>query len=184
MSSAEGDPAAPRAAVFEIPRLRTPRLELRAFADADLNAYAHICADEEVMRHIGAGGPVGADVAWRQMAIFNGSWSLRGLGMWAIEERSSGALIGRVGYLCPPDWPGIELGWLLAREHWGRGHAVEAARAARAFGRAHLGVADLISLIRPDNTRSIVLAERLGARLDGALTLMGQQALVYRHPAG
>jgi RimJ/RimL family protein N-acetyltransferase len=175
---------APGGAVFDIPAVATPRVVLRGFRDADLEAYAAMCADAEVMRYIGAGGPVEAGVAWRQMAIFNGSWSLRGLGMWALEERASGVLIGRVGYLCPPDWPGVELGWLLARAHWGRGYALEATAAARAFGRAQLGVTDLISLIRPDNLRSIALAERLGARPDGSVDLMGQAALRYRHPGG
>jgi RimJ/RimL family protein N-acetyltransferase len=135
-----------------------------------------------VMRHIGAGGPVGPDVAWRQMAIFNGSWSLRGVGMWALEERASGMLVGRAGFLWPPEWPGCELGWLLGREHWGRGYALEAAAAARDHGRARLGVTDLISLIRPDNTRSIRLAGRLGAQCDGTISFMDEQALQYRHP--
>ena len=165
-----------------IPSLTTQRLRLRPFREADHAPYAAMCADAEVMRHIGAGGPVDGDVAWRQMALFLGAWALRGHGMWALEERDSKRLIGRVGFLDPPGWPGCELGWLLARDAWGRGYAFEAARAARDYGRDALGLGDLISLIRPDNTRSIALAQRLGAAAGETIEFMGQACLVYRHP--
>ena len=165
-----------------IPIVETPRLVLRGFRLADLDAYAAMCADEEVMRHIGSGGTVGRDVAWRHLALFLGSWSLIGHGMWAIERRADGALIGRAGFLEPEDWPGCELGWLLARTAWGQGYAFEAAQAARDCGRHELGLGRLISLIRPDNQRSIALAERLGARNGGPIDFMGSQALLYRHP--
>jgi RimJ/RimL family protein N-acetyltransferase len=165
-----------------IPSLSTQRLRLRAFREADHGPYAAMCADEDVMRHIGAGGPVDADVAWRQMALFLGAWALRGHGMWALEERDSKRLIGRVGFIDPPGWPGCELGWLLARDAWGHGYAFEATRAARDYGRDALGLGDLISLIRPDNTRSIALALRLGATLGETIQFMEQACLVYRHP--
>lgn len=167
-----------------VPVIDTARLRLRAFRADDLDAYAAMCADAQVMRYIGAGGAVGREVAWRQMAVFLGSWPLLGLGMWALEERASGMLIGRVGFLQPPDWPGCELGWLLGRASWGRGYALEAAIAAREHGRAHLGVTRLISLIRPDNVRSIALAGRLGAVDEGPIQFMGQTALQFRHPEG
>ena len=164
-----------------IPQLRTARLLLRAFRQSDLDAYAAMSADAEVMRHIGGGGPVGRDVAWRQMALFLGEWTLHGYGMWALERRADGRLVGRAGFLNPEGWPGCELGWLLEREAWGQGLAFEAAAAARNFGRDALGIGPLISLIREGNQRSIALAERLGAKPDGSVEMLGAQALVYRH---
>jgi RimJ/RimL family protein N-acetyltransferase len=168
---------------FEVPEVLTPRLRLRAFTLADLDAYAAICADEEVMRYIGTGGAVGRDVAWRHLASFNGQWTLSGYGMWALERRSDGVLVGRVGFLNPVGWPGNELGWTLARSAWGQGYAYEGSEAARRFGRAELGVTELISLIRDANTRSIALAERLGARNTGPIDFLGGQALVFKHPS-
>jgi len=168
-------------AMFAIPVVDTPRLRLRAFDLADLDGYAAMCADDEVMRYIGSGGPVGRDVAWRHLAMFLGSWALVGRGMWAIERRSDGASIGRAGLLDPEGWPGCELAWLLARDAWGQGYAFEAAQAALAHGRREQGLRDVISLIRPDNARSIALAERLGARSDGPIDFMGGTALLYRH---
>lgn len=163
--------------------LTTARLRLRQFKQSDLDAYAAMCADAEVMAHLGQGGPVGRDIAWRGMALFCGEWSLHGYGMWAIEEQSSGRLVGRTGYLNPEGWPGCEAGWMLARECWGRGYAFEATQAAIHYGRSHLGISELISLIRPANTRSIALAERLGARLAESIDFLGTPAGVYRHPS-
>ncbi|MBL8346217.1 MAG: GNAT family N-acetyltransferase [Rubrivivax sp.] len=165
------------------PTLHTERLVLRPFAEGDLDAYAEMNADAEVMRHIGAGGPVGRDIAWRQMALFAGHWALRGYGMWAVEEKASGRLVGRAGFLNPEGWPANELGWLLARPHWGRGFAYEAAAAARRHGRVAMGLSGrLISLIRAENQRSLALARRLGARLEETIEFMGATAQVWRHP--
>lgn len=165
-----------------VPVLRTRRLVLRAFVEHDLDAYASMCADPQVMRHIGAGGPIERGLAWRQMAMFVGEWTLHGYGTWAIESREEGRLLGRVGFLCPPGWPETELGWLLARDAWGLGYAGEAALAAREHGCERLGLCRPISLIRPENARSIALAERLGATLESRIAMAGGEALVYRHP--
>ena len=167
----------------EAPRvISTTRLKLRQFTASDWDAFAEMSADPEVMRHIGAGGPLSRDDAWRGMAGMLGQWALRGYGMWAIEERASGRVVGRAGFIDPPGWPGFELGWLLAREFWGRGYAREAAQAALYVGFSLLGRESAISLIRPDNGRSIRLAEALGAtRIEPLQDFMGGPTLVYRH---
>jgi RimJ/RimL family protein N-acetyltransferase len=167
---------------MNIPTLTTARLRLRPFRAADLDDYAAVCADAQVMRHIGAGGPVGRDVAWRQMAMALGEWALRGRGQWAVVLRDDDRLIGRVGFLQPEGWPGVELAWLLASGAWGRGYATEAARAALAWGRDATGLGHCISLIRPDNTRSIALALRLGAVAEGEIDFLGGRAWRFSHP--
>lgn len=168
--------------MIAIPSVTTARLRLRPFVQGDLDAYAALCADAEVMRYIGAGGAVGRDIAWRQMAAFLGQWALLGHGTWALERRNDRRLVGRVGFLQPEGWPGCELAWLLARDCWGQGLAHEAAAAARAFGRDALGIGPLISLILPGNERSAALARRLGATLDGEVELFGLRAQRWRHP--
>src|SRR5438128_10150312 len=162
--------------------LETARLRLRHFRAADLDPYAALCADPEVMRYVGARGVLSREDAWRQRAMLAGHWHLRGFGMWAVEERTTGAFVGRVGLYYPEGWPDRELAWALARPFWGRGYATEAARAAlgEAFGR--LGWARVISLIDHANTRSVRLAERLGERLEGEATIRGHRVAVYALP--
>jgi RimJ/RimL family protein N-acetyltransferase len=159
--------------------LDTDRLHLRMFREDDLDAYAAICADPEVMRYLGDGRTLGRGEAWRQMALILGHWQLRGYGLWAVEERATGALVGRLGFFEPEGWPGFELGWMLRRASWGRGYATEGAERALAHAFTEMDRQRLISLIRPDNRASIRVAERLGERLEGRTTLFGQEALVY-----
>lgn len=159
--------------------IETARLLLRPFRESDWEAYAALCADPEVMRYLGTGVTLSRDESWRAIAGMLGHWQLRGYGMWALEARASGELIGRAGFLDPPGWPGFELGWVLARAHWGKGYASEAARAALDCAFGTLGRERVIHLIRPDNAPSIRVAGRIGARPAGEVELLGGTALVY-----
>jgi RimJ/RimL family protein N-acetyltransferase len=171
-----------RAMPFLAPeRLLTPRLELRQFRLDDHEAYSRMCADPQVMRYIGTGEPHGPDLSWRAIAGFLGHWDLLGYGQWAVARRDDGVLLGRCGFFDPYGWPGFELGYLFAREHWGRGYAREAARAALDVATGVLKKERVISLIRPQNEPSVKLAQALGARLEGTIDFMGAPAQVYRY---
>ena len=159
--------------------LTTERLLLRPFRDGDIDAYAAFCADPEVMRFLGDRGVLARDDAWRQMAMLAGHWALRGYGMWALEERATGALVGRAGLHYPEGWPEPEIGWALGRPYWGRGLAYESAWAAMNFAFDQLGWARAISLIDPENTRSIRLAERLGEHFERDVTIRGHRVGLY-----
>ncbi len=165
--------------IMQIPRLETQRLILRAFCKADLDTYAEMCADPEVMRYIGNGQPLSRAESWRNMAMMLGHWQLRGYGMWAVEERQSGMMIGRIGCWQPEGWPGFEIGWTLLRVHWGGGFATEAARAAMNHAFCKLEQSHVISLIRPENASSRRVAEKLGEKLEGTTEIFGSEAVVY-----
>ena len=62
-----------------VPELRTKRLLLRSFRDADLDPMAAMCADPEVMRYLGDGRTLDREDTWRQMAMFLGHWEIRGV---------------------------------------------------------------------------------------------------------
>jgi RimJ/RimL family protein N-acetyltransferase len=87
---------------------------------------------------------------------------LRGYGFWAVERKSDGALIGRIGLNNPEGWPGLEVGWTLGKPYWAAGYASEAARAAMAFGFITQPVERLISVIHVDNKPSQAVAQRIG----------------------
>ncbi len=157
--------------------LETERLFLRRFAEQDLDAFAGIVADEDVMRFMD--GPRDRATAWSDMTRILGHWVLRGYGMWALQEKHSGALIGRVGLWNPEGWPGLEVGWLVARSRWGQGFATEAARASLEYAFDTVGADHVISLINPQNTASIRVAEKLGGRLERRIEMFGGEVLLY-----
>jgi len=159
--------------------LETDRLTLRMLRESDFDCYAELCADPEVMRYLGDGVPLDRPLAWRSLATMIGHWTLRGYGLWAVEERSSGTLVGRVGFWNPEGWPGFELGWVLRRSFWGKGYATEAARVALQFAFTQMNQPKVISLIRPQNTASIRVAERVGERLVDSHELNGNSCLVF-----
>jgi len=161
-----------------IPTLASERLLLRAFRDTDLDPYAAFWASEAA-RFVG--GPCGRADAWRRMAMYAGHWLLRGYGIWALEERGSGAFLGQAGLWFPEGWPEPEIHWLLMGEATGRGYATEAARRVRDHARDELGWTTVVSCIDPANLPSIRVAERLGAVPDGEAQVGERRFVVYRH---
>jgi RimJ/RimL family protein N-acetyltransferase len=161
-------------------RLETERLYLRQFRESDLEAYAEMCADVEVMRYVGAGQQLSRLESWRSMAMILGHWQLRGFGLWAVEEKSSGEIIGRVGCWQPEGWIDFEVGWALRRTYWGKGYAIEAAQASVQYAFEHLNRTHVISLIDPENRRSIRVAEQLGEALAGTTEPFNKGALIYK----
>jgi RimJ/RimL family protein N-acetyltransferase len=151
-----------------VPVVETERLVMRGFRDDDLDEWAAICADGEVVRWVGEGEDgLSREDAWRRMAYIAGHWALRGFGNWALVERETRRLVGRAGLLQPENWPGLEVGWLVAHEHWGRGFAPEAGRASLEWARDALGAHHVISLIEDANERSARVAEKLGMTVEG-----------------
>lgn len=169
---------------LEIPELLTDRLRLRAFSGVDFEPHAAMMADPEVTRWLGAGGPLSRADAWRQLAMFAGHWQLRGYGLWAVEERATGRFIGRIGCHYPEGFPAFEIAYTLAREAWGKGYAREGAAASLHYAREVLNQREIVSIIRPDNTASIRVAESLGAVRSETIEFFGAPSVLYRYPIG
>jgi RimJ/RimL family protein N-acetyltransferase len=150
--------------VSRCPTIETDRLALRAFREDDLDAYSEMMRAPEVRASLHLPDDFGREQAWQQMAAWLGQWELRATGQWALEERATGAFVGRAGSHFPEraDWPGIELGWTLDPRHWGKGFATEAGAAARDWVFAHHPVAAIYSVILPENRASQAVARRLG----------------------
>ncbi|WP_017668918.1 GNAT family N-acetyltransferase [Sandarakinorhabdus sp. AAP62] len=145
--------------------IETARLLLRPWRDADRAPFAAMGADAQVMAHFPAllsraESDAGVD---RQMAL----QTELGHCFWALERRDTAEFIGFCGlipvrFACPVEGE-IEIGWRLAREHWGQGLAREAAQASLDWGFAS-GITRIVSFTVPGNRRSWGLMERLGLR--------------------
>jgi RimJ/RimL family protein N-acetyltransferase len=138
-------PPSPAADLFTCPTVETERLILRPFRESDVDAYTAVLQTPEVRRSLYLPDDIGPEQAWLQMATTLGQWQLRNTGQWALEEKDTGTFVGRAGSFWPhrDDWPGIELGWALHPDHWGKGYATEAGAAARQWVFAHHDVEDI-----------------------------------------
>jgi RimJ/RimL family protein N-acetyltransferase len=150
--------------------IRTDRLLLRGWRDDDLVPFAELNSDPEVMTYL----PALLDS--RESDAFatriRAQLEQRGFGLWAVEIPEMASFIGYVGLSVPQFTaaftPCVEVGWRLARAHWGRGYATEAARAALTFGFERVGLDEIVSFTVPANARSIAVMERLGMSRDPA----------------
>jgi ribosomal-protein-alanine N-acetyltransferase len=95
-----------------------------------------------------------------------------GFGLWALERSDTSEMIGYTGLVNQTFdahfTPAVEIGWRLAKEHWGRGYATEAARAALHFGFTEAGLGEIVSFTVPANVRSTAVMKRLGMERDPA----------------
>ncbi|MGB7321095.1 MAG: GNAT family N-acetyltransferase, partial [Albidovulum sp.] len=142
------------------PTLQTERLTLRGPEARDYEPIAAFFADD--VRSRGFGGPQNRNEAWRWFASMIGHWVLHGYSFWILDTRA-GETVGMVGIWGPEGWPEPELGWVMFENGESKGYAYEAALAVRAHAYQNLGFTTLSSNIFPGNTRSIALAERMGA---------------------
>ena len=158
--------------------LETDRLRFRLFREDDFPTYETWCANIEIMRYLG-GKTLNRVEAWRHMAYQLGHWDLLGYGYYAVEEKSSGRLIGRVGFTNHPGWPAFELGWTIVPEFQGKGFASEAARMLLAYAFGALDQPHVVSLIHPDNAPSRRVAEKLGETIEGETQVLSMPVLIY-----
>ncbi|PJG47494.1 GNAT family N-acetyltransferase [Sphingobium sp. LB126] len=150
----------------DAPVLETDRLILRPHRVEDFPACRLLWGDPAVVRHIG-GQVQDAQAVWFRMLRYAGMWSLLGYGMWALEDRTTGAFLGEAGLLSSarglPELEGVpEAGWVLAPAAWGGGFAVEAMQAVLHWADHHLGSPVVRCIIEPDNASSVAVAGKLG----------------------
>jgi RimJ/RimL family protein N-acetyltransferase len=148
------------------------------FRESDFPVYEKWCADINVMRYLG-GKTYDRISAWRHLAYQIGHWVLRGYGYYAVEEKTTGAFVGRVGFTNQAGWPGFELGWTIWPDYQGRGYATEAARMLLPYAFEKLDQPHVISLIHPDNTPSRKVAQKLGQQIEGETEVLGMPVLIY-----
>lgn len=161
-----------------VPVLRTDRLVLRGWSEQDKAPFAVLNGDDAVMEHFPS--TLSREQSDQMVETMCAGWERRGFGLWAVERRDSGVFIGFVG-LSSPTWhvepsatggsevtPCIEVGWRLARSHWGNGFAPEAALAALEFAFAEVDLPrdEVVSFTTTANVRSRRVMSKIGLRHD------------------
>lgn len=150
--------------------LETERLIFRQWKESDHGVLSQFYAKEENARFVG--GVKNPEETWRLLATYIGQYVLKGYSYLAINEKSSGNLIGTVGLYDSPIWPEPELGYWLLPEAQGKGYGVEAGLAVKNFALEKLNLDSLVSYIDAKNEPSKKLALRLGAKFDSVIPLL------------
>lgn len=170
--------------------VETDRLLLRRWFDKDHSPFAEICADPDVMRYIGNGSTRTAEQASKAITKFETEWLEKGYGLFAVEHKQTGALIGFTGFsqpgFLPEILPSVEIGWRFSRGSWGNGYASEAALAALSYGTNTLGLTDIVSIYQIGNDASERIMRKLGMVFDRKTIdpTCERDVAVYRLPQG
>jgi RimJ/RimL family protein N-acetyltransferase len=137
----------------------TERLYLRPMTMHDVDDLFALHAEPEVREFMRA---FNRDEVIERLRRDDQDWSEHGHGLFALLASDDGRFLGRIGLKYWPQFEEAEVGWVLRREAWGNGYATEAARACAAWGFREFDYPYLTAMIRPENARSIRVAERLG----------------------
>jgi len=163
--------------------LETERLRLRPFTLDDVDAYyQRISSDPDVMRYLPGGKPrPRIDSQW-VIGYFMRHADLHGFGVWALEDKASGTLIGHAGLeFIPNAQDEIEIAYTLAKAYWGRGLATEAARASLSYGFEALNLPEIYALAFPENAASQNIMRKLGMHYEGVTERYYGESLACYH---
>jgi ribosomal-protein-alanine N-acetyltransferase len=159
--------------------LETERLRLRPLDPADVDALASVLSDATTMHWYPHPFSRAEVEAW--IARNRAHWDDRRLGLWGLELKETGELIGDCGPVPQrvEDVDEIELGWHVRRDLWGQGLAPEAGAACRDLCLGERGITRLISLVRPENTQSGRVAEKIGMTVEFETSWANLRHFVY-----
>jgi RimJ/RimL family protein N-acetyltransferase len=146
------------------PQLRTERLLVRRWTDADREPFARLNADPEVARYLS--GPMRRADSDALVDRIEAGFETNRFGLWAVEVTATREFVGFTGLSRPRFqahfMPAVEVGWRLARPAWGHGYATEAARAALEYGFGPAALDEIVSFTTRTNARSRAVMDRLG----------------------
>lgn len=160
--------------------IETERLKFRLLSSLDASDLLIFFSDDKAMRYLPAQKDVDGVREW--LSLVQESYRLFGYGPWALVRKSSGQFIGYCGLYQQEDVGGsdeVELLYGILRQHWHKGYASEAAIAVMNFAINQLKIKRLISLIEPENTASIRVAEKTGMKLERKISRWGRAYYLF-----
>ena len=166
-------------ASMTIPVITTPRLTLRAFTEEDVEPMVRTLNGRGVLRYFPKTDPLPRDRVQSMISGLLEHWEERGYGLWAVESRPDGALMGRCGLQFQLDICEVEVGYILGREFWGKGFATEAGRASVRYGFDELGLESVAGITNVENKASQRVLEKLGMELLEQRRFSGMECYRY-----
>lgn len=157
--------------VSALPPLRTERLRLRPFTDADAPFLLDLLNQPSFIEHIADRGVRTLGDALRYLHDRLLKPARPGIGMWAVEPRAGGTVLGMAGLVSRDGLDSPDLGYAFLPDAWGHGYAREAAAALVGYARDALGLERLVAIVTPGNDASIRVLTHLGMQFERALTL-------------
>lgn len=159
--------------------LETKRLILRKWKNADCEVLYKILQDAEVVRDIDDGKVFSFEKTQKFLDAMEKSDGESGFCRWKVIEKSSNEIVGSCGFGKISETSEIELGYLFAKKHWGKGFATEIAEAAIDYGFNNLGFREIIALTAPENIASQKVLEKIGFKKRGLEIYNCEENLVY-----
>jgi RimJ/RimL family protein N-acetyltransferase len=147
------------------------------FRPDDLEDFAALVADADVMRYVANGAPVTHEGAELALQSIIRHWENHGFGRWAAIDKATGAFAGYGGLRSLMGTP--EVVYHFAKVYWGRGLATELARASLRFGFEEFKFDSIIAIAKPENAASIRVMEKAGLRYDRHTACYDLQVIQY-----
>jgi RimJ/RimL family protein N-acetyltransferase len=171
---------------LSVPPIETERLLIRELRETDVDGAHRVYGDPEVMRYVGADGlPRTRKQSAAGVARMMDGQRRNGFGLWAVELRETGEMIGVCGVVhVDGAGPDVELVYEFQRSAWGKGYATEAARACLDAALGPLGLKRVVALAYRENAQSIRIMQKLGMRDAGTVEAYGHDLVCYEALAG
>lgn len=157
----------------------TERLLIRHFTSDDLNDFAELCADPEVLRYVGDGTTLTRDEVAHWINVCRMKYATRGYGTSAVFEKASGDFVGYCGVVRAPDRDFDELIYVFYKRAWGKGYATEVSQAMLVYVFARSSLPEIYATIDADNLPSQRITEKLGMRFEKEIVEEDRVKVLY-----
>jgi len=147
---------------MKISEINTERLILRTFREDDIVPMQQILNGEDVLRYFPKTDPLSRERVERMISNILKHWEEHGFGLWAVENRFNGVLLGRCGLQIIPDTGEREVDFIFGREYWGRGFATEAGLSSLKYGFEIAQIDEIVGIVHVDNIASQRVLEKIG----------------------
>jgi ribosomal-protein-alanine N-acetyltransferase len=164
---------------MNIPTIKTANLNLRAFNEQDTDDLHQILIGKNVLQYFPNSSPPSREQVEKVILSMLKHWAEYGYGLWAVESRPEGKLMGRCGLQCLTETDEVEVDFILGTQFWGQGFATEVGQASLQYGFANLDLDIIVGIVHTANVASQRVLEKIGMRFTEAKEYFGMACYRY-----